>query len=921
MDKRDSILKFVAVLALGAALAGCNKSEQAMLAQARQNAASGEYRTALIHMKNLLKDHPQNGQAWLMLGRASLMLGSPADAETELRKAEKYGVPAGEVAVPLARALLAQGKGEELLTDIKPGTVRNTADRAELLVVRGDAYLASDKAGQAEKSYQAALRIAPDTADATVGLAKVSMVKGDTAHAKEILQRVKEQYPDNPRAWLVTARMAMAANQYASAEDALRQALKGDDGDLLPQDVFMARATLADAEIRQGHLTDALKELKPLNDAAPDQPYANYLRALVAYKMNDYATAESRLQRVLRVAPSSVSAQLLLGAVSYAQGRYGQAEMHLSNVIGINPSDKKARKLLALTLYKGGQAEQALKVVRPVVGDRYSDAQLLAMMSKAGDDPESDVIPTGPQPKNAAESLQFARRYILSGKNESAVALLEKTPGTDQARTDFARERLLIVALLRQGETGKAVEEARALVKAHPDAAAPQVLLGGALSSAGDSKGAREHLERALELDPSDKLANMSLAELALQDDQYQDAEDYYSKVLDRHPDYVRAMLGMARAEDQQGHADKALSWVKKARAADPKALAPRLMLVRYYTGQGDAEQALTMAQEAAEVAPQNPVVLNALGIAQLNAGDKDAGIESFKAAVKGDPDSAEYRTNLARAQITAGQFTIAADNLESVVNRHPDYVPAVSLYALSQLQAGRLYEGVALAKSLRDSNPAMAYALEGDLYVLDKRYGEAVDAYRQALQHKQTRALVAKLLTAASAAKQAGAGDAALTWLQAHPDDGALRAALGDYYMTLGHNDKAMQEYAAVIEQYPNNVAVLNNMAWLYSLDHNDKAVDYATKAHKIAPKAAEITDTLGWALLQTGNAEKAVDVLRQAVAQAPKAAEMRYHLASALARSGSEDEARDMLKKLLASKEKFAARDEAQKLYTGLK
>ncbi|HET7370196.1 MAG TPA: XrtA/PEP-CTERM system TPR-repeat protein PrsT, partial [Gammaproteobacteria bacterium] len=622
-----------------------------------------------------------------------------------------------------------------------------------------------------------------------------------------------------------------------------------------------------------------------------------------------------------RVAPASTSAQVLMGAVSYAQGRYGQAEMHLSNVIGIDPDNSRARKLLALTLYKAGQTQQALQVVRPIVGDRYNKAQLVAMMMEAVKDPESAELSVMPKPQNEEQRMEFARRYILSGDNRSAVTLLEQNSDTASGKTDYTRERLLIVALLRQGDTHKAITKARKLVEADPDAAAPQVLLGGALSSAGETAAATRHFKHALELDPDSKLARMSLGKLAMQAGQLAEAADHYQAVLDRHPDYVRAMTGLAQVENRQGHPDKAAEWLEKARAADAKALVPRLMLVRYYIARGKPAPALEVAGEAEEIAPENPVVLNVLGIAQLNTGDADAGIESFKKALEAAPQSPEYRTNLARAAIAAGKFDIAANNLESVVNRHPDYVPAVSLYALSQLQAGRLYEGIALAKSLRDSNPATAYALEGDLYMLGKRFGEAVGAYQHALRYEQKRSLIAKLLAASSAAQQADADAPALAWLKTHPDDAALRAGLGDYYMSIGLNDRAMKEYAKVIDQYPNNVAVLNNMAWLYSLDHDDKAVEYARKAHKIAPSAAEVTDTLGWALLQAGNTGKAVDVLRQAVEQAPGAAAVRYHLASALVRDGNESEARDILKKLLASKENFASRDEAEKLYVGLK
>ncbi|HET7306592.1 MAG TPA: XrtA/PEP-CTERM system TPR-repeat protein PrsT [Gammaproteobacteria bacterium] len=922
MDRKGSI-KLLTAVALAFALVGCNQSERAVIAQARQSTTTGEYRTSLIQLKNLLQKQPENGEAWLMLGRASLMLGSPADAETELRKAEKYGVSKSEVAVPLARALLIQGQGEKLLTQLKPDVVRNTSDRAQLMILRGEAYLASDKPGQAKKSFDSALQIDPNATDATLGLAKVALVNKDQARAEDLVQQVKQKKPKDPRAWLMTATMALTQGHYGKAEDAYNVALANAEPTLLPQESFMARARLAQAQIEDDKLQAALTNLKELNTASPDQPFSNYLRALVAYKLGNYQTAESRLQLVLKVSPDSISAQLLLGAVAYAQARYGQAEMHLSNVIGIEPNNVKARKLLALTLYKSGQQEQALQVLRPVAGDQYTDAQLLAMMSKAGSHPgpNAKVISDLPTPKNEAQGLQFARHYIMTGKPQTAIALLDKMPVKAGARTDYTREQLLIVALLRQGKTKDAMAKSQALVKAHPQDAQPHVLLGGTLRVAGKDDEAKAQFNQALKLDPNDELARLSLAQLAFDNKQYKKAADYYQTAITRQPKSARAMVGLARAEDAQGHGDEALKWVEKARAVDPKAVTPRLLLVRYYTNHGKTAKALDIAQEAADIAPHSGIVMNALGITQLNSGDKDAAIESFKQAVDNEPKSPGFRTNLARAEIANGQFGAAREELEKVVDVHPDYVPAVSLYALAQLQSGRLYEGISLARSLRGKYPATSYTLEGDLEVLGKQYDDAVKAYQSALKLHQSRALVAKEITAASAAQAAGGDSAVLTWLKAHPDDAAMRSALGDYYMSMDKNDKALAQYEKVVDKYPHNVAALNNMAWLYSLHHDAKAVKYAQQAHKLAPKIGEITDTLGWALLQTGQPKKAVAILREAVKQTPKSPAVRYHLASALAQTGDKTEARQLLAKVLASKNKFAARDAAEKLYSGLK
>jgi Flp pilus assembly protein TadD len=110
--------------------------------------------------------------------------------------------------------------------------------------------------------------------------------------------------------------------------------------------------------------------------------------------------------------------------------------------------------------------------------------------------------------------------------------------------------------------------------------------------------------------------------------------------------------------------------------------------------------------------------------------------------------------------------------------------------------------------------------------------------------------------------------------------------------------------------------VTALNNLAWLYQEEGNKKGVTYAERAHELAPDRPEITDTLGWLLVQNGDTNRGLVLLQEAAVKAPHIPEIRYHMAVALAKVGRREEARKVLDRLLKTDKDFQGVDEARKL-----
>jgi Flp pilus assembly protein TadD len=124
------------------------------------------------------------------------------------------------------------------------------------------------------------------------------------------------------------------------------------------------------------------------------------------------------------------------------------------------------------------------------------------------------------------------------------------------------------------------------------------------------------------------------------------------------------------------------------------------------------------------------------------------------------------------------------------------------------------------------------------------------------------------------------------------------------------------MEEYLKVLEYDADNVNVLNNLAWLSHEAGNPEAIKYAERAHELAPNRPEITDTLGWLLVEHGEVSRGLVLLQEAAVKAPHMPEIRYHMVVALDKAGRRDEARKELDRLIESGKTFPELDEARAL-----
>ena len=112
----------------------------------------------------------------------------------------------------------------------------------------------------------------------------------------------------------------------------------------------------------------------------------------------------------------------------------------------------------------------------------------------------------------------------------------------------------------------------------------------------------------------------------------------------------------------------------------------------------------------------------------------------------------------------------------------------------------------------------------------------------------------------------------------------------------------------------------LLNNLAWAMKELKQPKALEYAERAHELAPDNPSIMDTLGSILSDNGQSERGLELMGRAAELAPDAYRIRLNFAKALIKAGRKDAARKELEVLAKLDRLLPIQQEAAALLASL-
>lgn len=888
------------------------------LSDAQEYFEKGEFSAAVIQLKNALLVEPDNEQARLLLGQAYLELQNGTSAYKELKRAKELGASRETVLVPMGRALLMSGRIDELLKSVFIEREDPDSLKANIFLLQGQAHLAKQNFKLADDKFSRALELDSSMVDATLGKARIAYHSKEYEKVSVFVDRALSLEPGNADAWVMRAELLGVEGQTLAAMTAFEKAL-----DIAPDNV-VARAGKASMLIRLGKPDKALLEIDGLEQQRPNIYLVHYLRALALYQKQQLDKARDSVQLALGRAPDNLQSHLLAGTIAFQQGQLNQAEQHLRLYYSQIPESIQATKLLAAVLIKLKQPAQAIEVMEPGATAASEDPQYLSMLGSAylalGDGTRGMEYlekAIALKPDIAVLRLQLALGMLVEGDVDEAINALQVAVELDQ--TLYHADLLQVILYLENEDFQNALAVAESMVMKMPENPVPLNLRGAAQLGKGDLTAARRDFEAALKIQEEFLPAHMNLGQLELLNGNIAKAESRYRKVLLYDAVNLKAMLALAALAEGEGKFNEELKWLKLARDNHPDENKPALMLVEHYLRKGDTERALYVARDMAVAKPRDPYIQHALAMSQLRAGEYEAAIGTLRSLVEVAPMSSKAHYLLAAVQLKLDKKKAARASLQQALELQADY-PAAQM-ALARLEISEKNYDVAgdIASSLHQVHPDTSYGdeINGDIHTAREAFQQAADTYEQAYGKVPSSQLAAKLFhSRAENGETEVAREALRAWLDEQPDDITIRRKLADSLLTNGLNTQAIGEYQLILENAPDDVTALNNIAWLYQEAGDAAGLKYAQRAHELAPDSPEITDTLGWLLLQNGETNRGLVLLQEARVKAPHIPEIHYHMAVALYKSGRIDESRKELDRLLKMGKTFPQLDDARAL-----
>jgi len=830
---------FAAVLFTLACLGANAKESSTSMKDAEQYVAKGDLKAAEIELRNAVRQSPQDPVLRARLAQVYLQLGDAVSAEREARAARERGGDEAEYLPILADALLRQGKFADLLDLIQPGE-RASALESKVRTALGIAAAGLNDRQKAEEMFRDAIRLDPGAASPKIQLARF-LTRTKPEEADKLIDEAIATDPHSAEAIRVKGEMLQGRGDQDGAMRLFDEVLKIDPKNL------QAHLDRANINIGQGKFETADEDLDPILKATPNNFMANFLRALELSKQHQYATADRIFDRISPAFPRFLSGYYLQGATKFALGQFAQAESILGKYLAQVPIDQRALRLIASAALQQHAPSRAIDYLKPLVDRSTADAETLSLLGNAymaEGKPELALQQFEKaatlDPENQAIKARVAISEINSGHGEQGLAGLEQVFASESGATIAGPT--LVLTELRAGRVEKAAEVAASLIKLDANNPLYQTLLGVVQVAQRDYAGAETAFRAALARNPEFAAATRDLAKLYLATGRTDDAKKVYGDVLSKKPSDGVALLGLADIAVAEKKWSEAIDYINRARTAAPKDPAAGIKLVNVHELRQDWSSASTVAGELVAQFPGNVDVQIVQATAFLGSGDEKSAISSYRRAYEIAPNSIPILSRYVALLSSAKEFREARTVLQEAVARDSRNAPLkgdlIRLEAEIDGLDAALAKAHAFAKDDPDNN--IYDLVSAELYEKAGRPRDAVALLETAVAARPSddglTIALSRLYTSAGDLTKA---EAVLTRrVGADPKSLTVRAALARLYLTTGRADDAKKNYDVLLAESPTDLAALLGLAEIAVAQKKwPEATDYITRARAAAP------------------------------------------------------------------------------------
>ncbi|MBU2871214.1 XrtA/PEP-CTERM system TPR-repeat protein PrsT [Colwellia sp. E2M01] len=852
-------MKFVkASLCLSVALAitACSEpaSVETHLKSAKSYLSENKTNESIIELKNAIRVDSKNAEARFLLGQIYLNLGEGAAAAKELERAHQFNYTANKVLPLLARAyLLTESDADVLaLSDISISLAN--AERSHYLAYKTLAALRSEQPELAKESVELAQTLGEQNLYSMLALAYLQFSENNYDEVEALLSRILTIDDQQVDALMLQGQLSMVTKNFEQAAQSFKTFLH-----LQPRS-GVAQLLLANALLKSGQYDEADKYADNILAKINNQPFAHYIKAMVAFNRKTFDKASEHAEAALSSNFNQFNLKLVAGASAFYLKNWERSHYHLSAVVEYLPKDHQARRMLAVTQLELGLIDEISTTISEFDSGEMEGSKFLASMSY---------------------------KLLELGAMDEAKKVLAISEGATAG--DNARQGIL--KLMMNDPSGiQNLEEAMAL---DPEFIEAELALAYAALQNNDIDKARAIAQKWQETYPDKPGGYNLMASVYIKEEKYNQAETTLQKSLALEPNNIFALTEQLRLARQQEN--EALS---QQRADNLITLAPyNNQVLRHYFGVYHNQKGLDKLQQAYQTnkAEMDKALLVAEAMVSLDQYKEAENLLSSLSSTANLPKkywqltlfTYKKQNEIAKVQLTLENWLAASpyhvepvilladlhashgnnSRALSVVKRGLDYHTGNLVLQLIQMQILLNSQQVKEAKVLYEDlaknniNDALKQGFLGRIFLLESKHAQAIPKLT-ALYEVYSSAQNAMYLASAylGAEQDAKAIETLDNYLTIDPNNNRIKTMLAGIYLEDDSN-KAITVYENLVKNEPKNVIAHNNLAWLYlEQEKIDLALQHARKANNLAPDIANIADTYAKVLLKSGDNEQAL-------------------------------------------------------------
>jgi tetratricopeptide (TPR) repeat protein len=671
--------------------------DQASLLLADLEIGKGELASATGRLTALIKAHPKNGRAYLLLARAYHAEKKPDQALAVYRLAGKEFPKDPQVPYRIGALLNEMNRRPEAQQEFAQALVLapTYTPALEMLV---DSDIKERNFAGAEARVDAVLAQYPKLVPAYVLRAKIHLARRQLGAAETDLLQATALDPTAQAAYLLLSRIYMASDKPQQAVDKL--AVLADKNH---SESALLQLGLLQTELK--HYPEAKTAYERLLKVNPRSiPALNNLAYLYLENLGNIDQAQKIAQQALDLAPDNPSSIDTMGWVLYRRGQFHDAQSLLQRAAEASPADAEIAYHLGAANYMLGAEEPARLALHQATNGAAEFAgkdearRELAILSidpaVASAAEKADLEKWAhAHPKDPIAASRLAAFEAHSGSATTAAASYEASLKLNPLDT----KTMLDLAEIYAGplkNPARARELAKSAHELAPDNTQITTALGQILYLTGDYAWSLTLLQEATRDHASPPATTFALArsyyavgkvteaQSALQDllgnpapfperaaaehfsalvlaaqgpDQAKAALADAEKTLESDPTSIPALMIVARTREQAGDYPAAARGYEKI-LADDAAFGPaaRQLAPLYLEKLHNNDKAYAVATAAQASFPDDPDLAKTLGIVAYRRGDFAGAVSALAKCLASRPDDtgAVYYSGMAHTQL-----------------------------------------------------------------------------------------------------------------------------------------------------------------------------------------------------------------------------------------------------------------------------